>query len=254
MRILREVAEALPTDALEMSPAKLSEPAYRIVSRQTGVADPYRPNKHETNQAALGVYPDLAKMVEAARDPLDAALHAAVAGNIIDLGIDHAFDIERDAVQLMAADFAKNSLTAFREELRPGRKLLYMGDNAGEIVFDMLLVKQIQSAGVEVTFSVKSGPIINDATVADAQEVGMTELATVIETGGANIGVDWNNVSAEFRQAFTDADIRLAKGHGNFETCNDRPERIYFLLKAKCPIVADALGVSNGDIVFTTTT
>ena len=101
-----------------------------------------------------------------------------------------------------------------------------------------------------VTFVVKSGPIINDATMEDATVCGMTGLARVIETGAADIGVNWENVSPEFREAVDRADAIVGKGHGNFETCNDRPENFYFLLKAKCTMVADELGVSLGDIVF----
>jgi len=105
-------------------------------------------------------------------------------------------------------------------------------------------------AGMSVTFTVKSGPVINDATMADAESVGMTDLVPVMETGSNAIGVNWNNCSDEFRAVFEAADVVVSKGHGNFETCNDRPENIYFLLKAKCPMVADELGVQVGDIVF----
>jgi uncharacterized protein with ATP-grasp and redox domains len=101
-----------------------------------------------------------------------------------------------------------------------------------------------------VTFAVKSGPIINDATMEDARQVRLTDLVPVIETGAGDIGVEWANVSDEFRRAFETADVILSKGHGNFETTEDRPENLYFLLKAKCEIVARALGVTLGDIVF----
>jgi len=250
LKVLARVAETVPGIAMDRTPANLSQPAYEIVSELTGSRDPYAEQKRLNNTAALEVLPDVAAMVAAAQDPLDAALHAAVAGNVIDLGIGHAFDIERDIAELMHRDFAVNAIEDFRRDIGPARKVLYLGDNAGEIVFDTLLVTEIIKSGAEAVFTVKSGPIINDATMADAEAVGMTQLVPVMETGAADIGVDWRNVSDEFREAFESADVIVAKGHGNFETCNERGENIYFLLKAKCAMVAEELGVKLGDIVF----
>ena len=249
-RVLREVARVVARETLNQTPTALSQHVYRIVSRVTGIRDPYRRQKAETNRIALRLLPELRGLVARSPDSLDAALHAAVAGNIIDIGIGHAFDLQRDVRRLMKEPFAVSAIAAFRRDLRPGRRLLYLGDNAGEIVLDTLLVEQIRARGVDVTYSVKSGPIINDATRRDARVAGMDRLATIIETGSDNIGVHWGHVSPAFRKAFRQADVVVAKGHGNFETCDDRRGNTYFLLKAKCRIVAAALGVELGDLVF----
>jgi uncharacterized protein with ATP-grasp and redox domains len=150
----------------------------------------------------------------------------------------------------MKQKFAISAINRFRKDIRPGTKLLYTADNAGEIVFDRLLVEQLLKAGADITMSVKSAPIINDATIADAREAGLTSMIKVIRTGSNDVGINWRKVSKEFRTAFARADVILAKGHGNFETCDDRPGNIYFLLKAKCVAVADRLGVKLGDLVF----
>jgi uncharacterized protein with ATP-grasp and redox domains len=250
LEILRRVARTVAEPDMNQTPAALSKPAYAIIANVTGVRDPYRLSKHETNRVAMGLLPALRERIASSPDPLDTALHVAAAGNVIDLGIGHEFDIEQDVYALIDTPFAINALDAFRSELRPGARLLYLGDNAGEIAFDRLLVEQLLNTGVDLTFSVKSGPIINDATAEDADVIGLTNLVNVIETGAADIGVNFANVSDEFRAAFESADLILAKGHGNFETCNDRPENAYFLLKAKCTMVADELGVNLGDIVF----
>jgi len=250
LEILRRTAARVAHPDFNRTPAALSQPVYEIVSEVTGVADPYGAHKRETNRIALEHLPHVEALVNAAPDPLDAALHAAAAGNVIDLGIGQAFDIDSDIERIMRQSLAINAVAAFRRELGPGRRILYLGDNAGEIVFDTLLVRRIAETGAEVTVSVKSGPIINDATREDAAACGMTELAAVIETGAADIGVNWDRISPEFRDAVDRADAIVAKGHGNFETCNDRPENFYFLLKAKCAMVANELGVSLGDIVF----
>ena len=248
--VLKRVAAETARQTLEQTPTALSQHVYRIVSEVTGVRDPYARQKRETNRVALRLLPEIRRLVKRARDPLDAALHAAVAGNIIDLGIGHKFDLDRDIHRLMRQPFAVSAIREFRKELRPGRKLLYLGDNAGEIVFDTLLVEQALAAGADVTYTVKSGPVINDATMKDADHAGMTKRCRVIETGSDDIGMNWKNTSAEFRKAMKSADVIVAKGHGNFETCDDRPENFYFLLKAKCAVVAAALGVKHGDLVF----
>lgn len=248
--ILARVAECVADLDIEQTPAAMSQPAYKIVSEVTGVADPYKAAKQESNEVAMHLSNEFEEWIELTDDSLDAALHIATAGNVIDLGAGHKFDIEKDVRELMEQPFAISSIEKLRSELVAGQKLLYLGDNAGEIVFDCLLVKQLLQHGVDVIYTVKSGPIINDATMIDAEFVGMTGLVRVIETGGADIGVNWSNVSDEFLQAFESADIIISKGHGNFETCNERTENIYFLLKAKCELVADMLGVNLGDIVF----
>lgn len=236
--------------SLDQTPAGMSQPVYEMIAELSGVADPYARHKKESNRIAMSLLPTLRRAITRSRDPLKAAVHAAVAGNIIDLGIGHKFDIRKDTLSTLKSRFAIDDSGGFRRELKPGRRLLYLGDNAGEIVFDTLLVSEIVKRGVDITYTVKSGPIINDATMDDAVETGMTKLCRVIETGSADIGVNWERASSLFVREFERADVIVAKGHGNYETCEDRSENIYCLLKAKCDMVARSLGVKLGDIVF----
>ncbi|HOC43554.1 MAG TPA: ARMT1-like domain-containing protein [Thermoanaerobaculales bacterium] len=249
-RVLAAVAARMSEATLDQTPARLSKPAYELVSAITGVADPYASRKRANNADALALLPTIRARVEAAEDPLGAAVRAAAAGNIIDLGIGHAFDIERDIEAIMSRPLAIDHTDQLREELGRGTRILYLGDNAGEIAFDRLLVERLLACGAEVTFAVKSGPVINDATLADAIEVGMTELVPVVETGSDDIGVNWDDVSGEFLSLYDSADIVISKGHGNFETTCDRVANSYFLLKAKCPVVAAEAGVQLAEVVF----
>ncbi len=250
--VLDCMTEVMNGVSLEQTPAALSKSAYRIVCQEGGVSDPYLEEKKRTGAIAMGMLPQLRALLADAEDPLEFVLHAAVAGNVIDLGIaaTNRDNIEPEILEIMRNDFAVSAIDRFRKEIRPGAKLLYLGDNAGEILFDRLLVEFLLKNDVEVMFTVKSGPIINDATLEDAESAGIADLVPVIETGSDDIGVCWNNVSAEFLSAFQNADVVLSKGQGNFETCDDRPENIYFLLKAKCAVVALELGVELGDIAF----
>jgi damage-control phosphatase, subfamily I len=248
--VLRTLAERMRTASLDQTPAALSQAVYEVVAEVTGKRDPYARVRRETNAAALALLPSLEKLVHSAHDPLKAACRLAVAGNIIDLGIGHRFDLKKDVHAIMRNEFSIDDYAAFKRELRPGKRLLYLGDNSGEIVFDRVLVEHLLAARVDVTFVVKSGPIINDALMADARFCGLTRLVPVITTGSNDIGINWQRVSVEFRDAFAKSDIVLAKGHGNTETCMGHPGNLYFLLKAKCRIVADAFGVKVGALIF----
>ena len=249
-RVLAAVAVRMAEATLHQTPASLSKPAYEVVREITGVADPYESRKKATNTEALALLPKVRRRVEIAADRLSAAVRAAAAGNIIDLGIGHSFNLEHDIDAIMSQPLAIDHTDQLRHELGSGKRLLYLGDNAGEIAFDLLLVEQLLATGAEVTFSVKSGPVINDATLEDAIQVGMTDLVPVVGTGSDDIGVNWDNASPEFRSLFDSVDIVISKGQGNFETTIDRRANTYFLLKAKCPVVARKAGVEEGDVVF----
>ncbi len=248
-RAMDEALARLRGADLSQSPALLSHVVYAVAREVTGVRDPFAEAKRETNAAALALLPALRRRIAAAPDPLRAAVKAALSGNIIDLGIGHRFDIERDVARMMDADLTVDDYGPFCERLAGARRLLYCCDNSGEIAFDTLLIERLRERA-EVTATVKSAPIINDATMADAEAVGLTRLVRVIETGTDYIGVHWEASSEEFRRAFQEADLVLAKGQGNFETLDSRPEEIFFLLKAKCAEVASELGVEEGATVF----
>ena len=254
-RVLDEVLRRIQGLSLDATPALLSQIVYAAVREMTGVADPFAQARRETNRRALALLPDLRRRIAASPDPLHAAIKVALIGNVVDLGIaGHAFDLERDIAQGLDAGLAVDDYPAFRAALKDCRtsstaRLLYLCDNSGEIAFDRLLIEDLR-ARCQVTASVKSRPIINDATMQDAEEVGLPAVARVIETGSDDIGVNWERASREFVEAFRAADLVLAKGQGNFETLDETPGEIFFLLKAKCPEVAAEIGVAEGAQVF----
>lgn len=248
--VMARLARAMIKPDMNQTPAGLSQIVYRSVTEVTGVRDPYATIKLATNRAALRLLPEALGMVRRSSNPLKAACKLAVAGNIIDLGIGHGFDLEADLRSILKQEFKIDAFNSFRRELRPGRRALYIGDNSGEIVFDRALVEFMIAAGVITTYAVKSGPTINDATIEDARFCGLTALVPVITTGSDDIGIYWPRIGTEFKRAYRSADLIIAKGHGNFETCAGRPGNFYFLLKAKCDMVARELKVNLGDLVF----
>jgi len=256
-RVLDEVLRRIQGLSLDSSPALLSQIVYAAVREMTGVADPFAEARRRTNRLALALLPDLRRRIAASPDPLHIAIKAALIGNVVDFVVGQAFDLERDLAQGLETDLAVDDYPAFRAALKDcetsassaGPRLLYICDNSGEIAFDRLLIEDLRTR-CQVTASVKSRPIINDATMQDAEEVGLPAVAKVIETGSDDIGVNWSRASREFVEAFRAADLVIAKGQGNFETLDETPGEIFFLLKAKCPEVAAELGVAEGAHIF----
>jgi len=245
--ILNEVMAAVRESDLDASPAEESNIAYVCAARISGNGDPYRREKHEFNQRVLSMYDDLATAVERSAEPLRTAVKLAVAGNAIDLGIGHQFDLEADLAGAGDLAFAADDFPRFADEIARARRLLYVADNAGEIVLDKLLIQTMEVP--EVTVAVRQAPLINDATVADAREIGMDEVATIITNGYDGIGAPLERVGPEFRSAWEAADVVVSKGQANFETLDEAGGNVFFLLKAKCEYVADELGVSCGETV-----
>ena len=249
-RILNLTAEYITTLDLSQSPADASNFVYHITSKIAENPDPYLEDKKKYNDLCLSMLPDLRKRIDESEDPLYTAVKISVLGNFIDLGIGHAFDLARDLERILDIPFAIDDYSDFVRLLASGRKnILYLGDNAGEIVFDRLLIEQLIPHH-DITFVVKKSPIINDATREDAEYVGMTDIVPVIDTGSNDIGVGWSKVSEEFVRRYKSADLIIAKGHGNYETMEGKRGIIFFILKAKCAYVAKTLGVSLGDCVF----
>ncbi|MFA6470738.1 MAG: ARMT1-like domain-containing protein [Candidatus Latescibacterota bacterium] len=248
--IMNKAADHVKSISFDMTPADASNYVYEITKELTGIADPYFSEKQKYNQICRSMLPEIRKRIEASNDPLQAAVRVAILGNLIDLGIGLEFDLDKDLERVFTEPFAADDYESFAAFLKTGRKrILYLGDNAGEIFFDRLLVEKL-CVEHTVTFVVKKGPIINDATLEDAQYAGITDLVKVIDTGSCGIGVKWSEASKEFMEEYQKADMIISKGQGNFETMSGKKGKKYFLLRAKCDSVAGMLGVSFGGIVI----
>ena len=236
---------------LNDTPGNLSQIAYELCRELSGCEDPYLPAKRECNAAALKLYPSLKERLSRSADPLRDALLLAVAGNVIDMGIAVEYDLVEDIVKQIERGFDLDEPDAFRRALAGAERILYLGDNAGEIVFDRLLIETLGPQ--RVTFVVKAGPIVNDAMWADAEQVGLTGLVRVIDSGSNYFGFPWEYVSEAAREEFRAADLVISKGHANFESVTelaDEAAKTWYLLKVKCKEVARQIGTPNGSIVL----
>ncbi len=246
---LRQVAKLISQMDMEQTPPENSIPVYRTIAEITGCADPYLEIKKQSNRQALALLPECERQIGVATDPLATALRFAIGGNIIDYGAMHSFDVDAVMARCLRAPFAIDHCEQFLNRARGlarGSKVLYLADNSGEIVYDSLVVSELAGMGLDVTVVVKSGPIINDALLADAKSCGMDKIARVIENGTSCPGTPLESCSPELLQAFKAADLIISKGQGNFETLSEAEAEIFFLLTVKCSVVGAHLAeISN---------
>lgn len=252
---IKKVLKGLEKMDYDDTPAVNSNLIYHIYSRLTGLKDPYLDIKVSYNNAALEIYPELEKIVDDSPDPLYTSARAAVAGNEIDFGVhlsgNKMPDLKYIIEEIKNKPLSHDDFPIFVRDLENSNKVLYLADNSGEIVFDKLFISQIIKSGREVVLAVKSGPIINDATADDVRQVGLDKMVKVVETGNNCIGVNFKQISHELLDELEDADMIISKGQANFESLDDaRGKKIFFLVKAKCKIIARELGVNYLDVVF----
>ena len=233
----------------------LGKVAYGIISEILDDPDPYLTLKQESNKLALDLFEDAKKIVDNADDPLFEAFIVAALGNTIDFASQHEIDLISDLNNFTPEDLVINDYMSFKKSLEKAKNLLILGDNAGEIVFDKLLIHSIKDLypNLEIVYSVRAAPIINDATIEDARFVCLTDLVQVVESS-ATPGIDLASSTIEFKKMFFRKEgIILSKGQGNFESLYgiEVPDKeVYYLLKAKCNLMERIFNVKIGDLIF----
>jgi len=247
LQILYEVSTALPQIPFHVTPSEIGREVYRIISRRTGVEDPYKEIKDRCIREALSLYPELKRSVESSEDRLMTAIRLAIVGNVIDFGTGSSFDLEQELETVFSQDFAVDNSQEFREALKQARNVLYLADNAGETVFDRFLIEEIKQP---VVYVVREKPIINDATREDALLSGLDKVSDIMSSGCDAPGNILKFCSDDFLKAFRSADLIISKGQGNYEALSDEERPLFFLLKAKCQVVARDLGVKEGSLIL----
>jgi len=249
-RIVRDVLLWVGEMTLDEPPPVLAQRIHRRLREILGMVDPYRDAKDQQNRMAMGILPELKAEIEAAQNPLAMAVRIAIAGNVIDMGVYSNMSessVRESVTQALAKPFVGDR-SGFRKTVLDAKRILYLTDNAGEIAFDRLLIEQLSPT--RVTVAVRGDPVINDATMADARAVGLHEIVEIVDNGSDAPGTLLDDCSQEFRRRFTEADLILAKGQGNFETLSDTPGNIIFLFMVKCPVIAAHAGVPIGTHVL----
>ena len=248
-QILKNVLEEIKSADTTKPPAYTTTFIHKKIRNLLG-KDPFKEIKSEYNQIALGLYPSLKTLVEESHDPLWTSTRLAIAGNVIDFGIFTTVDIEGTIKRSLDSNLADDGHSDFRNGIRESDMILYMADNAGEIVFDRLLVETLISLGKSVIVAVKGSPVINDATVEDAAESGLVHVCEVIDNGSEAVGTILQWTSPEFQKTFKNAHLVISKGQGNFETLFGTRDNMFFLFQSKCHVVSQELGLSLGSMIL----
>lgn len=220
---------------------------YKTIYQITNIKDPFRAIKLRHTRELLSIYPSLQKKIKKSRDPLYTALRLAGISNAIDFVANPNFDLQKELKTMYAKDFDVCEYSAFKKTLRRAKNILYIADNAGETVFDRLLIEQLDKP---ITYAVRSRPIINDATKEDAMNAGIDTVATIISSGCDAPGTILKLCSKKFRSMYRNVDMVISKGQGNYETLSTQRRPIFFLLKVKCPVIARDIGIHDGSLVL----
>lgn len=245
-KLLNEVMDILKEDELlDLLPAKTGQRVYLKISEFLGITDLFRPSKLLANEHAEKLYPTLKKMVAESSNPLKTAANIAIIGNLIDHGADLEYDMDKEMARL---DLEIDHFDQLSGELEKAKTLLYLGDNTGEIYFDKVFIEEIKKHyDLNIFFSVRAGPIINDATIEDALNAGLDKITNIVQ-GTQSPGIILSEASDEFLEVYNGADVIISKGQGNFESLSEESKdvNIFFLLKAKCSLMEEIFSVPIG--------
>jgi len=251
-QVLQAFEAELKKSSTKTAP-EYAELIFNAFKELTGVEDPYKDIKNNSNIEAVRLLPVVEKEVSKKLSGIQKLIEMAIIGNIIDYGAFKEVHIEDLIRATISAPYFKYHIKALEKDLAKSKNILYITDNAGEIIFDAALLKHLHKNGKNITLAVRSEPIINDATHVDALFAGLHKFAQVISTGTKIPGIITKRCSPEFVKALYDADLVISKGQGNFETLYiepHKPKKLYYLFVVKCQTVAKLIGANVKDKVL----
>ncbi|BDY13349.1 damage-control phosphatase ARMT1 family protein [Hydrogenimonas cancrithermarum] len=251
-KVLDTIGCMVPQWRFDETPPQVAARVYPKIAEILQTDDIYRDFKREATEHAKAFLPYIEAMIDKSVDPFHAALKAAVAGNVIDLAATEQFDLEEEVAKVFETPFAIDDSGELRTMLESARRVLVVGDNAGEHLFDKVLMQRLKTLFPKlwIGYAVRGVPIINDVTIKEAEEAKIDEVAEIVDSGVDTPGLDLSRASGVMRAAYENADVVIAKGMGNYESLSDTLTRpTFFLLKVKCNVVASSLGRDVGDII-----
>lgn len=250
-RLLRRTLEILLESDWDCSPMEMATPVFNMLREESGIDDPYAAVKAESNEEALAHTEHVLEKIGESNDPIKVALKAAIGGNIIDYGALSSFDLDETMDEVFSRHFAIDDEKALISAIANANSIAYLGDNAGEIVFDKILLETVEKiyGEKEIVFVVRDKPFLNDALKADAEAIGLAGMESVevlempprIPESGTPAFQVWDRVSK--------CDVIISKGQGNYEAFSS-VEGIFFLLMTKCDLIARDINerISGADL------
>lgn len=227
---------------------ELGRDIHKIVKEHLKISDPYKNIKEKCIETAEKIYPAMKSFLSKQSNRLYWALKISAVGNVMDAAIYGDKSFKENFAEEIKKEFKICEIEKLIEVLNKAKTLLIIGDNAGETVFDRILIEEL--VDLKIIYAVRSNFIINDATMEDAYASKLHLGAKIISTGCDAPGVILTECSEEFKQIYNKADIIISKGQGNYETLSDELKGIFFLLKAKCPVIANDIGVKTNEYIL----
>jgi len=253
-KVMKEVLKLLQNINYEKSPPELSREVHRIIRSITKIEDPYKKVKDESNEMIKKIYNQLKEKIKKSADPLLTSIKLAIVGNVIDFGTMNRFNIDDMIKHALKREFDDKDYILFKKVLEKSKNILYLADNSGEIFFDKLLIEELKKNSKNITYVVKQNPIINDVLKIDAEYAEINNLAKIIsydkDQDISSPGIVMDFASKEFKEYFEKSDMIISKGQGNYEGLSSIEKRVFFLLVAKCPLVAKDIRSEVGKLIL----
>jgi uncharacterized protein with ATP-grasp and redox domains len=251
-KVLNSVFSILSNVSVHMTPVEIAHLVHLRVKSITGDIDPYREAKKKQNELALRYESTLSTQISGMSDPLKAAMIFSAAGNAIDLAPNCTTpDIYKRYMEIISKGFACDDYELFLKKLARSKSLLYLGDNAGEIVWDKILIEELlDNFDMQITYAVRGFPILNDVTMQDAHFVGLDKMVKIVSNGFDAPGTLLDRCSEEFLKHYKTSDLIVSKGQGNYESLSEEHRPIFFLLNVKCSVIAEDIHCNVGDLVL----
>lgn len=251
-KLTSTVEELSKNFSFEQNPPEIASYVYEKMAEIANKQDLYDEVKELSTHKAQSFVPLLKEKLLHSENKLLTATKIAVAGNVIDLAAAVEFSLEEELDKIFHTDFAHNDLKQFEKELSKAKDVVVLGDNVGEHIFDYMFVETLQELYPDIEFSymVRGNPIINDVTMKEAKECGFDNLCNLVDSGVNTPGFTYNRANEQSQKLFDEADVVISKGMGNYECLTpSHREKICFLLKVKCNVVANSLTKEVGDII-----
>lgn len=253
-RLVRWFLDYLSNVDFDISAPEIARAVHSYLKTELVSTDLYAQEKKNDNDKVIANLDSFLRTIESSDDKVLSALKLAISGNVIDLGTDHGMDYQTVISTALSKSISIDDSNQLISKIKTAKQILYLADNAGEIVFDKIFLDTLVNTNIldkdKITIAVRGAPILNDATMEDAEYIGLTDHYRVISNGDCSPGTCLKYTSEEFNAVYSNADIVISKGQGNFETlCEVKDKEIFFLLISKCSLVADKLGNSIGDLV-----
>jgi uncharacterized protein with ATP-grasp and redox domains len=241
--VLQTLKEADPSH----SPSAIAGDTNRVLRETLGIEDFYKEEKAANHKLALSFIDQLRRLLSEGPDALEQGLKISASGNVIDIIHSNEYDLWQEVKDTVGQKLMGGGLKAFKQRIDEVPHILYLADNVGETIFDRVFIETLD---IPVIYAVKSGPILNDAALEDALAAGIDEIAEVIETGSQSPGTILSQCSPEFQDIFERSDLVISKGQANYETLDENGDKVFFLLRVKCPVLGRQLEAPIASLVL----